>query len=332
MNWKALLRIFLGAIIIGIVVWASDPASWDRIKEARPAPAAMVFVLSALLVLVSAWKWRLVLRALGPGAAYNIADLFRVFNLGVALGIVVSQDVGMATSRITYLSRNEKMGVRQASFSVFLDRWFDLVALAVVTPASGLFLMDLMSTTYSVAFMLVSFTLLLAASLVWPTAATSLFTAGFEIITSFIRRFVQRWKAIGQVTSAESAEAISRTQLIYILTLSLVRILIVGVRAWLVMIALGMDLSLVDTLLLVPVVQLTLLISFTPGGLGFYDAGWYGILLAMGISQGDALLFILVQRALITVSILLTVALTEIPFQLNKWLRRPAPGSSAELL
>jgi uncharacterized membrane protein YbhN (UPF0104 family) len=52
-----------------------------------------------------------------------------------------------------------------------------------------------------------------------------------------------------------------------------------------------------DTFLLgLPVVQLGLLLAFTPGSLGFLEAGWLAVLSFQGISQNEIFTFLLILR------------------------------------
>ena len=332
MNRRSVAGLFVGALVIGIVVWVSDPASLAQVKDVRPVPALAVFVMSCPIALTASWRWKLVLHALQPGVVYPLPSLFRVVVLGLTAGIVVNQDVGLAAARITYLSRGRKMTIERASFSVFMDRWFDVVVLVVVAPISGLFALEILGLEYSLAIIIILVTTLLVASLAWTTAAASLFTVAFEAGASIVRRLLRRgWLGVPE-TRDEPFQTLTRLQLFYVLVLSLGRMMIVGVSTWLVVTALGIDLPFATVFLLVPFAQLTLLIPFIPGGLGSYDAGWYGILLLQGVSAGDSLSFIVTHRVLVTLALLLMAAFTEIAWQLNKWLGRPAPSSSPEEL
>jgi uncharacterized membrane protein YbhN (UPF0104 family) len=54
-----------------------------------------------------------------------------------------------------------------------------------------------------------------------------------------------------------------------------------------------------------PITQLSLVLAVTPGGLGLFDASWYGVLLLGGVSHQDALTFVIAQRAYIFVFVLI---------------------------
>jgi uncharacterized membrane protein YbhN (UPF0104 family) len=45
-------------------------------------------------------------------------------------------------------------------------------------------------------------------------------------------------------------------------------------------------------------------VAVTPGGLGLFDAGWYGVLLLGGVPNQEALTFVIAQRAYIFIFVL----------------------------
>lgn len=54
-----------------------------------------------------------------------------------------------------------------------------------------------------------------------------------------------------------------------------------------------------------PATQLSLVLAVTPGGLGLFDAGWYGVLLLGGVPHQDALTFVIAQRAYVFIFVLI---------------------------
>jgi uncharacterized membrane protein YbhN (UPF0104 family) len=53
----------------------------------------------------------------------------------------------------------------------------------------------------------------------------------------------------------------------------------------------------------IPIAQLGLLFSVTPGALGALEAGWLGVLLLAGLPRPEIAAFLIAQRAAITVFI-----------------------------
>ena len=53
---------------------------------------------------------------------------------------------------------------------------------------------------------------------------------------------------------------------------------------------------------------MSLIIAIAPGGLGIFDLGWLGLLQLGGLSQSDAITFVVAQRAYIFVFVLVWAA------------------------
>ena len=92
-----------------------------------------------------------------------------------------------------------------------------------------------------------------------------------------------------------------------ILFLSLIKYLFVTFRFFIIIIFLNINLSFIDSFFGTSVVQLMNMISFTPSGLGFTEAGWGGYMLWQGIESNNISNFLVLQRIMIMSSILLIV-------------------------
>jgi uncharacterized protein (TIRG00374 family) len=67
-------------------------------------------------------------------------------------------------------------------------------------------------------------------------------------------------------------------------------------RAFLIAQALGLDISFDAFFLATPLAQASLLLAFTPGGLGFNELGWFGALALLGIETNNILAFLVGHR------------------------------------
>jgi uncharacterized protein (TIRG00374 family) len=248
--------------------------------------------------------------------------------LGVSLGQIVPQDVGSAGARITYLRGVRGFPFDQATYSVFLDRWLDVVVLVAVLPFSALFAAGLISVQWGLTLVVVIVLALVITGALWPAAMTFAFTRGYTLVASLLRRLLRTEENRPCVAGARHEPL---GQMPVLLAMAFARILIVGARAWFTILAVGIDMSFSDALMLVPVAQVGLMVPLTPGGLGTYDAGWYALLTIHGVSAGDAVLFVVMHRVLVSLSLITMLALIEAPLQfrslvLRRWgtvARRP---------
>ncbi len=325
---KTVLRLAMAAAIVGAIIWASGPEDLAQAAHVGLAPAAQVLAMTGALALASSWRWRLVLLRFDPGGAYPLLAVLRVVLVGLVLGLVVSQDVGSASSRIAYLTRDRRMSLAQAGYSVLLDRWLDLLVLAVLAPVSALFLARVLGAGAALALLGLAAGVLLALGVLWPESLTWVLARGYSAASSVLRRLVRRQG--GALQPMPAALALGRQQLALAVVLSLARLAAVTLRAWFVALALGTGVSLEEMALLVPIVQVALLVPLTPGGLGVYDAGWYGALLSRGVPGTDALAFVLLHRVLSTAALLAIAALTEAVWHFSRVVRRPAAGAGGD--
>ncbi|HSM56744.1 MAG TPA: lysylphosphatidylglycerol synthase transmembrane domain-containing protein, partial [Candidatus Sulfomarinibacteraceae bacterium] len=75
-----------------------------------------------------------------------------------------------------------------------------------------------------------------------------------------------------------------------------------------------------------PITQLSLIIAVAPGGLGIFDLGWLGLLRLGGLSQNDALTFVVAQRAYIFVFVLVWAAVSALLAMTERKVDTPKVG------
>lgn len=66
--------------------------------------------------------------------------------------------------------------------------------------------------------------------------------------------------------------------------------------------AAGISASVLELLILTSLAQLAVIFAISPGGWGVLEAGWIGLLVAVGVDTSDAAMFALLQRAVQTAS------------------------------
>lgn len=290
---------------VGFVLWQGTGRSFAD----KPFHLAGILAATGLLVSLNTWRWRMVLTSLYPGQKFRGLSLVRVVLIGQALGTFVSMDVGSASSRVAYLARGRGMSLPQASLTVLIDRWFDVLALACLTPVSVLFLLHIVGSregTALMALVALAVTAILGAS---SRTFRSAFVIGAKVLTT-AARFLLRRQSSGQPLMGQDIR-LSHRELLCMTALSFARVLAVGLRVWIVANALALPLSPGVLFLLVPLVQATLLVPFVPGGLGLYEAGWYGVLLTQGVSTPDVLIFVLWLRILSVAALMVLTGAAE---------------------
>jgi len=95
-----------------------------------------------------------------------------------------------------------------------------------------------------------------------------------------------------------------------VLVLSYLKFAATILNTYLIMMAVGMNISIMKVFLVAPLVYLVGLVGITPSGLGIVDAGWLGILLYLGIDRPMIGHFLLAERVLGTAASAMVVLIT----------------------
>ena len=188
--------------------------------------------------------------------------------------------------------------------TVFADRLLDLVGLGVmILPSACFVLLD---------FSPQAATLCLCACVI--TGGVVLFFWGgwiFLLLYMCIKRlniFVSRLrKKETPATDNFIISEVSKTTLLRGYAATLLKFSLVTISYWAFAQSLGMCVNLWTFLLIVPIIQIFFLVSFTVGGAGFIEAGWYLVLNTLGTDAAGISTYLVAQRLFYTLALVITV-------------------------
>jgi uncharacterized membrane protein YbhN (UPF0104 family) len=260
-----------GLAAMGGIVWVAKESN----VEVRGREAAGLFIVAGLFLtvmpLVGAARWAQILRMLGE-RQLRYGALLRALLLARFAGTFTSSIGADIVGRFALASRSISSR-RVLLGSLACDRGFDAVYAAALIPAAVLVITGL-SHSLAVAA--------LAVGMVAPLALIPL--AGRTRLASRVeKRFL--------TLSTSSAREVRSLWL-----LTVVRSVSFALAAYAVAQAFNLPISVFEMLAVAPIIQLTVIVSFTPGGLGINEAGWIGVLTAMGMAPDEAAGFAVAYR------------------------------------
>jgi uncharacterized protein (TIRG00374 family) len=112
---------------------------------------------------------------------------------------------------------------------------------------------------------------------------------------------LKKYSRLSQIDGT-SIHNLERPLLLKILMLTIGKYALLTIRFWFIGIAIGIHMTFFQGLFLVPFVQLAALVNLTPGGLGVVEMTSYGALALIGAPDSKILLFLLVQRVVISLT------------------------------
>jgi uncharacterized protein (TIRG00374 family) len=143
-GWKRTVstvgRVLLSAVLLGLLLWIFRdqlPDALARIREARTLPLVLAVGWYVVFVLISSWRWKILLGA--RGLVFSTWYLSRVFVLSLFFCKLLPTSIGGDVFRISYTA---KAGRAAEAFSAtLLDRLIGFVSLLLlaVLVSLGLF-------------------------------------------------------------------------------------------------------------------------------------------------------------------------------------------------
>lgn len=330
MNWKRIARTVLGlsgAVIFAVILYLGGTEAISRVIHGD-----LRFLLGTLLAiggvtLLGSLRWRILVSALTQRPALPLRQIYHYNIIGRFVSLFAPRGVGDFAARPLALRAGGGSSLGLAVYSTLLDRVFDYILIVLLTGPALLYVGRLVS-------------LEVGASLVGILVALSFFVIAtrFGQVVRWVNGLLGRVAALGtaipllgqlvpqakvdRLRQLEGIDIDSRTAGgAYLLTI--LQMLMLLLRSYLIGRALGLHLSFLLLLLAAPVAQLGQFLAFTPGALGIRELSWFAVLQAAGIPGDDLLTFLVGHRAYIYVCIMVLALISQLITVI-----RPVPARS----
>jgi len=247
----------------------------------------LVLVATAVINLIAALRWYLILAGSFSFSGITFIKLFRIVMLGRIVGTSTHQFLGDVGSRSLYL-KSEGHSLQAAGVSIMTEKLLEGLMFLSVVIAFWLSLLDPQGMIPVCVFVFASFLLLF------------LLTRFVNPIVAVIERFFTRPHAVLKEMSSQA-----KNLGLALVLLTALKYLSVTLRFLVIFHLCRINLDFVKCFWGTACAQLGLMVGITPGGLGFVEAGWTGALHFYDIDPGLISRFLIVQRLLITISVVL---------------------------
>lgn len=264
---------------------------WQAFSFAlRPSwvPLVGYFGSTLLLFLISSLRWGLITNTLMGRPVCSYFQFFFYFTLGRAAGQYVSQ-IGSDFVLKPLLMRTLKtVPIRKGITISLLEKGLDLLFALILSAPAGLWLTGQLPEGW---FLTAS---ALALVLPWSLVVLPDFTQGMLHLwfraqrRQGSERLQPKRNGLWHLTDPELLG-----KLLTLTTLKYAALMI-----WTLLLVRTLDLSIPPLLIWagIPIAQLSLVLAFTPGGIGVLEGGWYAVLALAGLPNETISAFLLGQR------------------------------------
>jgi uncharacterized protein (TIRG00374 family) len=311
---KYALWVLALVLMAGFVYWGRH--NLDKILTLEPLYVGLCFACTAGIALISALKWRVALRSIGETDAAHFGSLLYYFMFGRAVGLVLPMDVSDFGVRTMSLKLNHSVSIGRASYSVYMDRTFDLVVaglflapsilsiLGTIEPSTGLWLF-----AACFAFGLVSFAF-------WGKQTMIVIVFIFQQLFKAVCKIPWIGKRVDPVAERKILTGYDLGKIaVPLFLLSSAKFVLTAMRFVTIGIAMGLTLSSVKILLFVPGAQFAALFALTPAGLGIADWSWFALLIKIGADEAMIVPYLISLRGVISLSIIVLAAFSRLLYR-----------------
>jgi uncharacterized membrane protein YbhN (UPF0104 family) len=306
MKWRTLIRWMLALALLAMVFILGDVKQLLLLRMNWSHATGILFSTFAF-ILVHTLRWKKIVDAFSGTDKVGFLPLYKWMMHSYTLGYFMPKDVSLLSVRTYYLKQHRKLPLSVSLFSVSFDRLLDIVLFLFVIVPSLLFATGGLSGGGSL-LMLVFLVGGLLAFTRWRGKET--FAALAWIYRKMLSLPVIRKRMAGQGDRSRWDDLVLGEEvLFYLMTWTVWAFLLLVSRFFFTGQSLDVNVSLLQCLFLIPVIQISGIFNITPGSLGVLELGSWGALALVGVPKEQILRFVVGQRILLTASLLVLIVL-----------------------
>ena len=307
---KKIIGVLLGLFLIVLFYYRAD-FSWEMIINQTLESGLIILIgstiFTVLLYYLSAYKWQLIIKDLIDNkTTFTFFHLFHYTAIGFIFSYFLPRAVSDVGIKSILLKRNYNIPYKAGVYSVLLDQFFNLIlTFAFLLPAIAL-----MANIHNIRFVLllnlVGLGIFIILFYCFSSIVLSLLAKSYAwLIRQFqkIRFLKHKFPQEFSVLSSEFSINTNTARNVFLLTL--IRLLPMVLRLYVIVLILDIDLNFYYLLLCCSVMLLFGLITIIPAQLGIGEWGWYAMLALAGLPDPQIVLFVLSSRIYSNLSILI---------------------------
>ena len=263
--------------------------------------------ITALIVhtFLTAFKWSLVTQKLTPDNQQPLKFYLFYTTLGSLTMQFMPQYVGMVMVQNLALRIHKISSFSKGFLSVIYDQFFNLLIPLLLFPASILYVLGYISLSVAV---LIWTTTIIGTHFIINKWHRSLISFLIKALTWVKEKKSRKNKSERPEVATGKDSILSKQFTLNLYWISVLRYAVWIVRGVLIAIAGGFKIKLWAVAFISPIVQLAMLLSFTPANLGLMEFSWIGLLGLFDVPDASAVKFALMQRFLYVVAVVIILA------------------------
>ena len=305
---SSILSLALGCFLVWLILRFTE-VDLEQILTSfyslNPLYAGLAISALILHTFLTAYKWGLVTQKLTPNNQQPIKFYLFYTTLGSLTMQFMPQYVGMVMVQNLALRVHKVSSFSKGFLSVIYDQFFNLLIPLLLFPTSIIYVFGYISLSVAVFIWIAT---IIATHFIINRWHRRLI-AGLITALTWVKGLKSGKDRVAQTKIAPSNDSILGKQFtLNLYWISVVRYLVWIVRGVLIAIAGGFNIKLWAVAFISPIVQLAMLLSFTPANLGLMEFSWIGLLGLFDVPDASSVKFALMQRFLYVVAVVIILA------------------------
>ena len=302
----SILSLALGLLLVWLILRFTNVELSEIIASfyhLNPWYTGLAIASLILHLWFTAYKWNLVTDKLTPERKQSPRFYLFYTTLGALSMQFMPQYIGMVAVQNLALRVHKISSFSRGFLSVIYDQFFNFLIPLLLFPASVLFVLGYISL--SLAIFATSTVVILAHFIIkkWHKPLIELLIKAYW----YVKNLKAKDKQTTQSAVTGEYSLFGRKFTIYLFWVSVIRYLFWLIRGVLIAVAGGFKIKLWAIVFITPIVQLAMLLSFTPANLGLMELSWIGLLGLFHVPTIQSIEFAFLQRFLYIISAAITL-------------------------
>ena len=309
----SVLSLILGLFLVWLILYLTPVEAeqiFSSLQNLNPVYTCLVLISTFIHLWLTAYKWKLITQKLTSDHKQTQKFYLAYTTLSSLTIQFVPQHVGTLVVQSFAIRFHKVSTVSKGFFCIIYDQFFNLLIPLVLLLPSLLFLFGYLSLPVAIFVSVCSVVIAQYTNKRWHRSFVLLLVKGYQTGKQLLLKKPKQAAADGNIPVLGTRFTSN------LFWLSVLRHVNWVLRGFLVAMAGGFSIKFWAIAFAVPVIQLAMVLSFTPANLGFMEWSWIGVLGLLHVSTVEAVKFALLQRILglsslilITLSLLLSFAI-----------------------
>jgi uncharacterized protein (TIRG00374 family) len=320
---RSSLGYLLGFSILGLILYFGGRQSIELAVTPIPSFLLLSFLSELAIFITTSIRWRYLINQMAGGkVVVNLFHCFTCLVCGRFLGHYVSQ-LGGDLVRPGLLRYVGGVPIKNSLSAILLERVFDLILIVTMLIPCTLYLFGFLTgleTSMIIALIIILILFVVIRNTEWfinlvILTLKNLYTF-FTKILPF--RSFKKDSYMQQISGIRSMLLLKPRALLNTAALTMLRHILMVVRIYFLTLALELTIPAPILIVGLPITHLSLIFAFTPGAVGFLEAGWYAVLAVAQVPEIERSAFLLAQRVFLSVFIGVIFLVTYAIFGANR--------------